>query len=413
MNARRLPNPRELAALMQFQTPVWLQRGGRIAEARTIDDLRSVGKRRAHPVAFDYVDGGADDEVSLARARAAFNNVEFHPEVLRDVSRVDLSATVLGRRTELPIGIAPTGFTRVMHTGGELAGAAAAAAVGIPFALSTMGTASIEDVAETALLTSSSARTWFQLYIWKDRERSRELIERAAAAGYEALVVTVDVPVGGRRLRDLRNGMTIPPSLTPRTVLAAMTRPAWSIDFVTGEPLAFASIDKSSRNIRKVFESMFDPAVTVEDLDWIRSVWAGPIIVKGVQSSADADRVAQAGVQAIVLSNHGGRQLDRAATPLELLPGVARELAARGYPTEVWLDSGIRSGGDVVAALALGAKFTLIGRAYLYGLMAGGQTGAARAIEILRSEAERTMQLLGVTRVADLTPEHASLRSAH
>jgi L-lactate dehydrogenase (cytochrome) len=410
MNTRRFPDLRELLSLLQFQPPQYLQRGGRIAAAHTIDDLRKAAKRRAHPVAFDYVEGGADDEVSLDRLLTTFRNVEFHPEALRDVSKVDLSTTVLGRRVELPFGIAPTGFTRVMHTDGELAGAAVASAAGIPFTLSTMGTASIEEVANSAHQASSAARTWFQLYVWKDRARSLELIERAAAAGYEALVVTIDVPVGGRRLRDLRNGMTIPPGLTPRTVLAALTRPAWSLDFVTSEPLAFASLDKSSRNIRGLFESMFDPSVTVDDLKWIRSVWDGPLIVKGVQSLADSVRVAEAGVQAIILSNHGGRQLDRAPTPLELLPQVAQELPARGYDTEVWLDGGIRSGGDIVAALALGARFTLIGRAYLYGLMAGGQAGGARTIEILKSETDRTMRLLGLTRIAEITSQHASLR---
>jgi isopentenyl diphosphate isomerase/L-lactate dehydrogenase-like FMN-dependent dehydrogenase len=299
-----------------------------------------------------------------------------------------------------------------MHTGGELAGVAAAAEAGIPFTLSTMGTAAIEDVAQRGRDISRSARTWFQLYVWKDRPRSADLIQRAAAAGMEALVVTVDVPVGGRRLRDVRNGMTVPPALTPRTLLDMVPHPAWWFDLLTTEPLAFSSLDHSSGAIRALFESMFDSSVTIDDLAWIKESWRGPLVVKGVQSVPDAVRIADAGADAIVLSTHGGRQLDRTAAPLELLPAVAASLRDHGGKTEIWLDSGIMSGADILAARALGANFALVGRAYLYGLMAGGQLGVTRAIQILRSEIERTMRLLGVTDMEQLTPEHVSFLPA-
>lgn len=403
---RRLPRVRELTPLIQFKTPVWRSRDRRLASANNIADLRIAAKKRTPRAPFDYADGGADDEIALARARAAFRDVVFEPSVLHDVSTVDTSTHILGRPVALPFGIAPTGFTRMMHTEGELAGVTAAAAAGIPFALSTMGTASIEDVADAARRVAPDARTWFQLYVWKDRARSAELIARASAAGMEALIVTVDVPVGGRRLRDIRNGMTVPPSLTPRTVLDTAIHPAWWFDFLTTEPLSFSSLHRSPGSVKKLFETMFDPSVTIEDLEWIRGQWSGSIIVKGVQSVRDAVRVADAGVDAIVLSNHGGRQLDRAVTPFDLLPAVVDEFRSRSRGPEVWIDTGIMSGGDVLACIAAGADFTLVGRAYLYGLMAGGRAGVDRALEILGGEVERTMRLLGVARLGDLTPEH-------
>ncbi|WP_374976531.1 alpha-hydroxy-acid oxidizing protein [Microbacterium trichothecenolyticum] len=409
---RRIPRVADLLPLVRFQRPA-LSLRDRLANAHTIEDLRLLAKRRTPRGPFNYADGAADEEISLRRARDAFADVVFHPSVLRDVAEVDASTTVLGKPVSMPFGIAPTGFTRLMHTEGELGGVTAAAEAGIPFTLSTMGTAAIEDVARRAMSVSSSSRTWFQLYVWKDRGRSTELIQRAAAAGMEALVVTVDVPVGGRRLRDLRSGMTVPPALTPKTFLEMIPHPAWWFDVLTTEPLAFASLDHSTGSIRALFESMFDPSVTLDDLDWIRETWSGPVVVKGIQTEADAVRVAEAGADAIVLSTHGGRQLDRAPAPLDLLPAVASTLRDRSNRTEIWLDTGISSGADILAARAMGANFTLIGRAYLYGLMAGGRLGVARAIEILRTEMERTMRLLGVRDLSELSPAHVShIRSA-
>ena len=387
---------------MQFKRPAINPARHRLDAALTIGDLRRIAKRRTPKAAFDYADGAAEAEISLARARRAFAELQFNPAILRDVSAVDTGWEVLGKRVELPFGIAPTGFTRMMQTEGECAGAAAAAAAGIPFALSTMGTASIEDVAAAA----PGGRNWFQLYMWKDRDRSMALVDRAAQAGYDALLVTVDVPVAGARLRDKRNGFTIPPQLTVGTVIDALFRPAWWFNFLTTEPLAFASLSRWSGTVGELLDTMFDPTVTYEDLAWIRSRWPGKLVVKGVQSLDDARRLATAGVDAITLSNHGGRQLDRAPVPLRLLPDVAREV---GKDIEIHLDTGITSGADIVAAIALGARFTMVGRAYLYGLMAGGRAGVDRTITILKSDIVRTMRLLGATSLEELTPQHVTL----
>jgi len=396
---RQLPQWHDLAPLLRFKRPVWSPKRRRLAGALTVEDLRRIARRRTPRAAFDYTDGAADGEVSLARARQGFADVEFRPAILRDVSKVDCSRVVLGERVEWPFGIAPTGFTRLMHAEGEIAGARAAAAAGIPFALSTMGTTSIEEVAAAA----PGGRHWFQLYMWKDRDRSMALVERAARAGYDTLLVTVDVPVAGARLRDVRNGMTIPPTLTPRTILAAVPRPGWWFNFLTTEPLAFASLDSWSGTVAELLDTMFDPTVTYEDLAWIREQWPGRVVVKGVQGVEDARRVRDVGVDAVLLSNHGGRQLDRAPVPFHLLPEVVR---AVGGDLEVHLDTGIMSGQDIVAAVAHGARFTMVGRAYLYGLMAGGREGVDRVIEILTGQIERTMRLLGVTTLDELTPEH-------
>jgi L-lactate dehydrogenase (cytochrome) len=401
MVERHLPKPRDLAPLMQFKKPELNARKRRLDKALTVADLRTIAKRRTPKAAFDYTEGAAEGEISLARARQAFEDIEFHPSILRDVSRVDTTREVLGAPVALPFGIAPTGFTRMMQSEGERAGAAAAGAAGIPFSLSTMGTSSIEDVQAA----NPHGRNWFQLYMWKDRERSMALVDRAARAGFDTLLVTVDVPVAGARLRDKRNGMSIPPALTPGTVINAIPRPAWWINFLTTEPLAFASLDRWSGTVAELLDTMFDPTVDFEDLTWIKEQWPGKVVVKGVQNVADAKRLAGLGVDGIIVSNHGGRQLDRAPIPFHLLPEVVREV---GDDLEVHLDTGIMSGADIVAAVALGARFTLIGRAYLYGLMAGGREGVDRVIDILRSEIERTMRLLGVVSLDELEPAHVT-----
>jgi L-lactate dehydrogenase (cytochrome)/glycolate oxidase len=306
---------------------------------------------------------------------------------------------MLGKKSLMPMGIAPTGFTRMMQTEGEYAGACAARDAGIPYTLSTMGTRSIEDVARVA----PDGRNWFQLYMWKDRDRSMALVDRAKAAGFDTLVLTVDVPVAGARLRDVRNGMTIPPSLTSKTILNAIPRPGWWLNFLTTDPLKFASLDSWNGTVAELLDSMFDPTVTYEDLKWIRKQWKGNLVVKGIQNVDDAVMSAKAGADAIILSNHGGRQLDRAPVPFHLLPEVVK---AVGKKTEVHVDTGIMHGADVVAALAAGAKFTWIGRAYLYGLMAGGKPGVDRSLEILKTQMIRTMKLLGARTVSELEPDH-------
>jgi L-lactate dehydrogenase (cytochrome) len=386
--------------------PLGVGPAARVARAHDVEDLRRMARRRTPRAAFDYVDGGATDEVSMRRAREAFDRVEFRPRVLRDVSAIDTSTTILGHRASLPIGFGPTGFTRMMQHEGERAVAAAAGRAGIPYALSTMGTTSIEDLAAAAPKTD----LWFQLYVWRDRERSRELIARAREAGYSGLMLTVDVPVNGARLRDSRNGLTVPPQLSPRT-LAGMARfPSWWFNKLTTEPLAFASLQPGSpAGVMELIASLFDPAVTYDDIEWMRAQWNGALVVKGIQHPDDARRVADLGADALVVSNHGGRQLDRAVTPLEVLPEV---VDAVGGDVEVLLDGGVRGGADAVAAVAMGARGVLLGRAYLYALMAGGEAGVDRLCRLLEDDVRRTMALLGATSVDQLSSHSARLRPA-
>jgi L-lactate dehydrogenase (cytochrome) len=400
---RRVPRPSELLPLLR---PAPFVRDGtqrRLRRAASIGDLRALARRRAPRAVFDYTDGAADGELSLRRAREAFARVEFRPSVLRDVSRVDTSREVLGARSSLPFAFAPTGFTRMMHTEGEAAVASVAEEVGIPYALSTVGTTTIEDVAAAA----PGARRWFQLYLWRDRSSAEDLVARAAAAGYDTVVLTVDTPVAGSRLRDVRNGLTVPPALSLRTVVDGALHPRWWFDLLTTEPLRFASLDSTDGTVAELIDRVFDPALTVDDLAWLRGAWGGKLVVKGVQSVDDARRVVDAGADAVLLSNHGGRQLDRAPVPLELIEPT---VAAVGDRAEVLVDTGITHGADVVAAVALGARAALVGRAYLYGLMAAGRAGVARSVEILAGEVVRTMQLLGVTAVDELRPDHVRLR---
>ncbi|HYU05435.1 MAG TPA: alpha-hydroxy acid oxidase, partial [Jatrophihabitantaceae bacterium] len=310
---------------------------------------------------------------------------------------------VLGSPAPLPFGFAPTGFTRLMHHEGESAVARVAQRAGIPYALSTMGTTSLEDVAAVA----PDARRWFQLYLWRDREASRDFVSRSLAAGYEALMLTVDTPVAGARLRDVRNGLTIPPALTLRTLAGAAVHPAWWLNLLTTPPLEFASLRSWGGTVAELANQVFDPAATLQDVRWLREAWPGSLVIKGIQTVEDARMVVDAGANAVVVSNHGGRQLDRAPTPLEQLPAV---VAAVGDRAEVYLDGGIRNGADIVAAVALGARACLVGRAYLYGLMAGGEQGVQRAVDILSQELVRTMQLLGVTSLSELTPGTVRLR---
>ena len=396
---RRIPSPKDLAQLLKFRKFILSPTKRRLSKALTIYDLRDIAKRRTPQAPFDYTDGGSDTESSLTRTRTAYEKLEFQPKILLNVKDVDISVNMLGKNASMPVGIAPTGFTRMMQTEGEYAGACAASDAGIPYTLSTMGTRSIEDVAKAA----PNGRNWFQLYMWKDRDRSMALVDRAKAAGFDTLVLTVDVPVAGARLRDVRNGMTIPPSLTLRTILNAIPRPAWWINFLTTDPLKFASLDSWNGTVAELLDSMFDPTITYEDLKWIRGQWQGNLVVKGIQNVDDAVRSIEAGADAIILSNHGGRQLDRAPVPLYLLPEVLKAVGNKG---EVHIDTGIMHGADVVAALATGAKFTWIGRAYLYGLMAGGKPGVDKALEIMRMQIIRTMKLLGARTVAELNPDH-------
>lgn len=397
---RRIPTLADLRATMNFRRP-GNPAAARLGLAQTIWDLRAIAKRRTPKGPFDYTDGAAESEVGIARARQAFEDIELHPAVLEDVTDVSTGWDVLGRRSRYPLAIAPTGFTRLMHAEGESAGARAAAAFGIPFTLSTLGTTSIEKVREA----SPDGRLWMQLYMMKERHRSLELVERAHAAGYDTLMITVDTPVAGARHRDARNGMQFPPQLTLSTLVDAAPKVEWWWNFLTTEPITFAAISKWDGTVGELLDAMFDPSVDYEALEEVRAAWPGKLVVKGVQSVQDAKRLADLGVDAITLSNHGGRQLDRAPVPFLLLPEVAREV---GNDLEVHLDTGIMSGTDIVAAVALGARTTMVGRAYLYGLMAGGRAGVNRALRILTGEIERTMRLLGVRALEELGPQHVT-----
>jgi len=403
---RQFPKVSELAPLLKFTGPTLHRKERRLASALTIWDLREIAKKRTPQGPFDYTDGSAESEVTLERARQAFLDLEFRPNILKDVSTLDTSCEVLGKKFALPVGIAPTGFTRMMHTEGERAGARAAAKYGIPFTLSTLGTTTVEDVVAAA----PDGTNWFQLYMWKDRDRSMELVRRAEAAGVDHLLLTVDVPVAGARLRDVRNGLTIPPRLTGKTLADAIPKPEWWINFLTTPGISFASMSNWNGTVAELLDFMFDPSMTFEDLKWIRKQWKGKLTVKGIQTLDDAKSAAKAGADAILLSNHGGRQLDRAPVPLHLLVDVKRELKG---DTEIHLDTGIMHGADILAAIALGADFTYIGRAYLYGLMAGGQLGVERALEILKVQITRNMKLLGVNSLEELEPRHVRILQTH
>lgn len=396
--SRRLPRPSELRPLLQPRPFIANPTDRRLNKVESVEAMRAVARRRAPRAVFDYTDGGADDELSMGRSQEYLRSLELLPHVLRDVSQVSTETKVLGEISALPFGLAPTGFTRMMHHEGEAGVARAADRAGIPYALSTMGTTSLEDVQRAA----PEARRWFQLYLWRDRDASIGLIERAQAAGYEALVLTVDTPVAGSRLRDVRNGLTIPPSLTLRTVLDASRKPWWWANLLTTEPLEFASLSSWNGTVADLANSMFDPSATVADVAWLRQVWPGKLVVKGLQNAEDARIAADAGADAVVISNHGGRQLDRSPVPLQQLPDIVQ---AVGQDVEVLVDGGIRTGADVAAALCLGADFVLIGRAYLYGLMAGGERGVDRVLDLMASELRTTMQLLGAAGVQDLSPD--------
>lgn len=404
-SVRRLPKASDILDLIGRPDPARSSAERRLDRCASILDLRTLARRRVPGVVFDYVDGGAMSETSLRRSREAFRRVEFTPRVLRDVSGVDSSTTILGQSSPLPFAFAPTGFTRMMHHAGEPAVASAAARAGIPYALSTLGTTRIEDVAAAV----PEGRRWFQLYMSRDRDESLDLMTRAYVHDYDALILTVDTAVGGIRYREIRRGLTIPPQLSARALADIAMHPRWWFDALTTQPLAFASLSSTDGTVGDLLSRVLDPSLTLDDVRWVRERWNGHLVVKGVQSVEDARAIVDAGVDAIVLSNHGGRQVDHGRAPLELLPDV---IASVGGRTQVALDGGILSGTDIVAALALGADFVLVGRAYLYGLMAGGSAGVQRAVDILGKEVRTTMQLIGAPTVADLRAADVRLRSS-
>ena len=373
----------------------------RLKRAASVADLRRIAKRRLPGGVFDYIDGAAEDERTLAANADAFADTTFRPRVLRGLNKIDASATLLGRPLDYPLVLAPTGFTRIADPEGELAVARAADRAGIPYTLSTLSTRSIEDVRAV-----STGRLWFQVYAWRDRGLVNEMIDRAAAADYEALVLTVDTAVLGRRERDVRRGFSLPPTIGPGTFIDGALHPSWTLAFLRSEPIRFANVvgrevgdGASPVNLSDYINTQFDPELSWDDVEWLRSVWSGPILLKGIQTVEDAVIAADRGVDAIALSNHGGRQLDGAPAAFSLVAPVADAVGGR---TEIICDGGVRRGSDIVKAVAAGATAAMAGRAYLYALGAAGERGVDRLLEWFRSDIVRTMSLLGVGTIDEL-----------
>jgi len=374
----------------------------RLARAASVEDLRRIAKRHLPGGVFDYIDGGAEDERTLAANQAAYAAATFRPRVLRGLQNVETATAILGRPVAYPLVLAPTGFTRIADPDGELAVARAAERAGLPYTLSTLSTRSIEEVRVV-----SGGRLWFQVYAWRDRGLVKEMIDRAAAANYEALVLTVDTAVFGRRERDVRRGFSLPPTIGPGTIIDGALHPSWTWSFVRSEPIRFANVvgrdvgdGTSPVTLSEYINTQFDPGLSWSDVEWLRSVWNGAIVLKGVQTVEDAVLSADVGVDAIALSNHGGRQLDGAPSTFLLVAPVADAVQGR---TEIICDGGVRRGSDIVKAVAAGATAAMAGRAYLYALGAAGEHGVDRVLEWFHADVVRTMSLLGVDTVADLS----------
>ncbi|MGH6768782.1 MAG: alpha-hydroxy acid oxidase [Xanthobacteraceae bacterium] len=364
-----------------------------------IEDLRQLARRRVPKMFFDYAEAGSYSEQTLHANRADLERIKFRQRVLVDVSQRELATTIAGEAASLPLALAPIGLCGMQHGNGEILACRAAQAAGVPFTLSTMSICSIEDVAAAA-----ARPFWFQLYVMKDRGFVKSLIERAAAAKCSALMLTIDLQVLGQRHCDLRNGMTVPPEIRLRNLVDIALKPRWALSVARGRKtfgnLAGYAHDMDNVNsLARWIQGQFDPAMSWKDVEWIRSLWPGPLIIKGVLDAEDARRAAKSGATALVVSNHGGRQLDGAPSSISVLPDIAD---AVGGEIEVMFDGGIRSGQDLLRALALGARSCLIGRAYIFGLGAAGQAGVATAIELIRSELDVTMALCGVNRLSEI-----------
>lgn len=374
----------------------------RLSACHDIDDLRAMGRRLIPRPVFDYVDGGADEEVSRRANVAAFRRFRFQPRTLVDVSEPDTTAAFLGSVVPLPLALAPTGYTRMMHPAGERGAARAARRHGLPYTLSTMATTTIEDVASAA----AGADLWFQLYLLRDAGLNKELVDRAAAAKYRVLVVTVDCFVTGHRSRDRRNGLIIPPELTLSTLASIAAKPGYWTRMLRNPAIDFANFAGREAVTIEGTGQLFNPAITWDDIAEVRSRWPGFLVVKGPLGPSDARQAVSAGVDGVQLSNHGGRQLDRTVPPVHSITAIRETV---GPDVTVLMDSGVRHGSDIAVALALGADACAIGRAYLYGLMAGGEAGVDKALDILAEQFKRTMQLLGVRSVGELRSLGSSL----
>ena len=404
---RQLPRWKNIKPLLGWGLPKSPFQDRKLNSVVNLAELRLLAKRRVPKAVFDYVDGGANDELAYARSQEIYSRVEFKARVLRDVSVIDLKTKILDKESALPIIFAPTGYTRMMHYQGEVMVAKVCDENNLIYNLSTMGTTSSKEIGEQV----PNVRRWFQLYLWRDRDQSLKFIEEAKAAGFEGLMLTVDTAVGGIKWRDIRNGLTVPPKIGLKTFFDMALKPKWWFNLLTTAPLEFATFRNFNKPLSEIAAKVFDPAVTFEDVKWLRSVWQGKLIIKGIQTVSDAQELAKIGVDAIVLSNHGGRQLDRSVVPLELLPAVRTAIGPKGSSPEIYIDGAIMSGADCLAAVALGADAVLIGRAYLYGAMAAGKNGVEKVVEILRFEMETALKLMGAKNLSELSPDFINIRS--
>jgi isopentenyl diphosphate isomerase/L-lactate dehydrogenase-like FMN-dependent dehydrogenase len=404
---RQFPRWKNIKPLLGWSLPKDPLADRKLKKVVNLAEMRLLSKKRVPKAVFDYVDGGANDELAYARSQEVYSRVEFKAKVLRDVSKIDLTANIVGQKSALPIIFAPTGYTRMMHYQGEVMVAKVCEENNLVYNLSTMGTTSSKEIGDQV----PNVRRWFQLYLWRDRSQSLKFIEEAQLAGFEGLMLTVDTAVGGIKWRDMRNGLTVPPKIGLKTFFDMALKPKWWFNLLTTAPLEFATFRNFNKPLSEIAAKVFDPAVTFEDVKWLRSVWKGKLIIKGIQTVSDAVELKNIGVDAIVLSNHGGRQLDRSVVPLELLPQVRSAIGAKGNGPQIFIDGAIMSGADVLAAIALGADAVLIGRAYLYGAMAAGKKGVEKVVEMLRFEMETAMKLLGAKDLGELNPDFVNIRN--
>jgi L-lactate dehydrogenase (cytochrome) len=403
---RQFPRWKNIKPLLGWSIPKFPLQDRKLKKAVNLAELRVLASKRVPKAVFDYVDGGANDEISYKRSAEVFSNVQFNARVLRDVSKVDLTTRIVGQDSALPIIFAPTGYTRMMHYEGEPMVAKVCEENNLIYSLSTMGTTSSQEIADQV----PGVRRWFQLYLWRDRNQSLQFIYGAKDAGFEGLILTVDTAVGGIKWRDIRNGLTVPPKIGLKTFFDMALKPRWWANLLTTAPLEFATFRNFNKPLSEIAATVFDPAVTFADVKWLRSVWKGKLIIKGIQSVEDAKQLAKIGVDAIIVSNHGGRQLDKSVVPLEILPEIRKAVGKKGKGTQIYIDGAVMSGADVLAAIALGADAVLIGRAYLYGAMAAGREGVQKVVDTLRFEMETAMKLMGARNIAELTPEFVTLR---
>ncbi|HVB00740.1 MAG TPA: alpha-hydroxy acid oxidase [Acidimicrobiales bacterium] len=392
---------RSFRSVLRFKKFEWNATTRRLGSAASISDLRRIAQKRLPAGIFDYIDGGAEDELTLGRNSADFARITFRPRVLADVAALELGTELFGRPMTMPLILSPTGFTRIADPEGELSVARSAQRAGIPYTLSTMATRSIEEV---RAVSSPDARNWFQVYVWRDRDLVARLLERAKIQQYEAIVITVDTPVLGRRERDIRRGFLLPPKVGLDTLWEGARHPRWTLDLLRAEPITFANLSGSNVGdgsspvaLAQQVNSQFDASLSWRDIEWFRDRWAGPIVLKGIQRIEDARIAVDSGIDAIALSNHGGRQLDGAPSPVSLIAEIVEGIDGA---IPVLCDGGIRRGSDIAKALSLGAKACMIGRAYLYGLASGGELGVDHSIELLREGLAKTMALTG-TRTVD------------